>query len=118
MATKIQMRTCIFLGYNLTNEIERLTEPQAAMMRNWDNSKEELQLAFDHYSGDFLYAGKELVGIDSEEEINSPLPAASTITNEMDNIQKLFAEKLPQWNSYAEAKPQLYFLNYVTEVIQ
>ena len=118
MAQKIKMRTCIFLGYNLTNEIEKLTEPQVAMVFNWDNSKEELQLAFDHYSGDFLYAGKELVGVDSDAEANIELPAASTIANEIENVQKLFAEKFPVWSFYAEAKPQLYFLNYVTEVIQ
>jgi hypothetical protein len=117
MPQKIKMRTCVFLGYNLTNELQSLTEPQAATIRNWSEF-EELQLAFDHYSGDFLYAGKELVGVDSDAEANMELPAASTITNEIENIQKLFAEKLPQWNSYAEAKPQLYFLNYVTEVIQ
>lgn len=118
MAQKINMRCCVFLGYNLTNELQFLTESQAAMIRNWDNSKEELQLAFDHYSGDFLYAGKELIGVDSEAEANMELPAASTITNEIENVQKLFTEKFPIWNSYAEAKPQLYFLNYITEVIQ
>lgn len=118
MATKIQMRTCVFLGYNLTNELDSLIETQAAIIRNWDNSKEELQLAFDHYSGDFLYAGKELIGVDSDAEANMEFPAASVITNEIENIQKLFGEKFPIWISYTEAKPQLYFLNYVTEVIQ
>ena len=116
MAQKIRMRTCVFLGYNLTNELNSLTEPQAATIRNWDNSKEELQLAFDHYSGDFLYAGKELIGVDSDA--NMEFPSASVITNEIENVQKLFAEKFPIWISYAEAKPQLYFLNYIEEVVQ
>lgn len=118
MAQKIKMRTCVFLGYNLTNELNSLTEAQAATVRNWDNSKKELQFVFDHYSGDFLYVGKELIGVDSDAEANMEFPSASIITNEIENVQKLFAEKFPIWISHTEAKPQLYFLNYVEEVVQ
>lgn len=117
MATKIQMRTCIFLGYNLTNELQSLTEAQAATIRNW-SSQNELELAFDHYSGDFLFAGKELIGVDSEEEFYGLIPAADEIANQIGVVKELFTKSFPQWEKYGEGNPQLYFLNYVTEVVQ
>lgn len=116
MATKIQMRTCLFLGYNLTNEIQSLTEAQASTIRNW-SSDNELELAFDHYSGDFLFAGKEIVGVDSEEEFYGLIPAADEIANEIGKVKELFTKSFPQWEKYGEENPQLYFLNYVMEVI-
>ena len=116
MATKIKMRTCLFLGYNLTNEIEKLTDAQTAMIFNWSPTN-ELELAFDHYSGDFLFAGKEIIGVGSDEEIYNLVPAADEIANQIEVVKKLFKETLPQWEKYGEGNPQLYFLNYVTEVI-
>jgi hypothetical protein len=117
MAQKIQMRTCLFLGYNLTNELQSLTEAQASTIRNW-SSDNELELAFDHYSGDFLFAGKEIIGVDSEEEFYGLIPAADEIANEIGAVKELFMKSFPQWSSYGEGNPQLYFLNYVMEVIQ
>ena len=117
MPTKINMRTCLFLGYNLTSELQSLTEAQASTIRNW-SSDNELELAFDHYSGDFLFAGKEIVGVDSEEEFYGLIPTADEIADEIGKVKELFAKSFPQWGKYGEGNPQLYFLNYVTEVIQ
>ena len=117
MPQKIAMRTCLFLGYDLTAELQSLTEPQAATIRNW-SSDNELELAFDHYSGDFLFAGKEIIGVDSEEEFYGLIPAADEITSKINEVKELFVKSFPQWEKYGEANPQLYFLNYVMEVIQ
>lgn len=116
MPQRVKMRTCLFLGYNLTNEIENLTDTQATMIRNWSPTN-ELELAFDHYSGDFLFAGKEIIGVSSDEEIYNLVPAANEIANKIEVVKELFKKTFPQWDKYGEGNPQLYFLNYVTEVI-
>lgn len=112
---KIKMRACLFLGYDLTSEVQNLSQIQTDKIINWDTTN-QFQVIYDHYSGDILFAGTEVIGADSDMEVSMLLPPAQEITDKISQVKEKFKIHFPEWSHYADANPQLYFINFVDDI--